>query len=303
MLDFRVKTFLELCETGSYTKAAQHLHITQPAVTQHIHYLEEDYGVKLFTYQGRELRLTEAGKRFREFGMSVRADDDRIRKRLALSQGETAPLRFGATLTIGEYTMPGILKRALEEMPDLRLTMQVKNTQELLAKLERGEVDFALVEGNFDRSKYDARVFSQEEMVGICGPDWRADRMPDLPHRKFDLEELLEERLIVREAGSGTRGVLQQALYEHNLNLNAFAKVTQLGSMEAIKSLVSAGCGIAFLYREAVKKELALGTLCQFRVKDFLLTREFHFVSLKGSVQTQEQALWFERFFRWRGEC
>ena len=301
MLDFRMNTFLALCETRNYTEAAKRLHVTQPAVTQHIQYLENAYGTKLFLYQGRSLRLTEAGKRLREFALSVAADDARIREQMTLTAEETAPLRFGATLTIGEYTMPGILKRALEEQPRLKISMQVKNTQELLLLLDKGDVDFALIEGSFDRTGYETRLFSREALTGLCQPGFRPAGRESAPESQvLELEELLGERLIVREPGSGTRGILQQALYERNLTLSAFSDVIQLGSMNAIKSLTAAGCGITFLYEEAAKKELAQGSLRRLAVKDFSMVREFNFVTLKNSVHAPLHRAWFERFQRWR---
>lgn len=295
MLDHRIQTFLMLCDTKNYTKTAAQLHVTQPAVTQHIQYLEESYGVKLFEYQRRRLFLTEAGERLRAFALSVRADEDRIRQQLILAGDAPIPLKFGATLTIGEYTMPGIIKQALDEMPKLKLTMYVKNTQALLWELERGLVDFALVEGNFDRSLYQTRLFSQEEFIAVCSS---GHRLADGEERT--LEELLEERLLVREAGSGTRGILEQALYDRNLTLPGFSHVVQLGSMATIKRLVAAGCGVAFLYREAVRNELAQGSISQVKVQDFSVKREFDFVSLKNSIHAEEHEAWFRRFIQWR---
>ena len=116
MLDYRYKTFLTLIEEGSYTKTAQKLNITQPAVTQHIQHLQEELGVRLFRYEGKQLLVTEKGRYLEEQLSLLNRDVERIRTHL-LQQDDAPTLSFGATLTIGEYVMPGLIGRYLEQYP------------------------------------------------------------------------------------------------------------------------------------------------------------------------------------------
>ena len=157
MLDFRVETFLAVCQTMNFTRAAEQLHITQPAVSQHIHALEEQYGTKLFRSQGKQLQLTESGRLFFRTAAAMHHDDLRLREALH-QENIRRRLRFGATLTIGEYIMPGPLLRLLEREPDIQLYMLTANTQELLKLLDQGELDFAIVEGYFDKQAYDSLI-------------------------------------------------------------------------------------------------------------------------------------------------
>ena len=158
MLDVRVETFLTVCRTMNYTRAAEQLHITQPAVSQHIRALEERYGATLFRSQGKRLLLTESGQLL--FRTAAAMHHDALRLREAIRQENARRhLRFGATLTIGEYIMPAPLLRLLEQEPDIQLYMLTSNTRELLKLLDQGELDFAIVEGYFDKQAYDSLVY------------------------------------------------------------------------------------------------------------------------------------------------
>ena len=135
------------------TKAAQRLCLTQPAVTHHIQYLEQHYGCRLFTYEGKVLRLTEAGLRLREFTRSMAYNEQKMEQTMAAS----APisLRVGTSKTIGEYVIAPKVEQFLRAHPDASFSLLVDNTRELLRGLEAGRLDFVLVEGFFDRSRYE----------------------------------------------------------------------------------------------------------------------------------------------------
>ena len=146
MLDFRIETFLTVCQTMNFTRAAQLLHITQPAVSQHIHALEQQYGARLFHYEGKQLSLTQAGQLLRQAATTMRHDARHLQDTIR-QLGVRRRMCFGATLTIGEYVMPGPLLRLLKQQPELELRMIMGNTAQLLELLDRGEIDFAIVEG------------------------------------------------------------------------------------------------------------------------------------------------------------
>ena len=277
MLDFRVETFLTVCRTMNFTRAAEQLHITQPAVSQHIRALEEAYGTKLFHYQGKQLGLTESGRLF--FRAAVTMRHDALRLREAVRQADVRrTLRFGATLTIGEYVMPGPLLRLLEEEPEVRLRMLTANTRELLALLDQGELDFAIVEGYFDKQAYDSLTYCVQPYIPVCAPGYPFAR----PVRR--LEDLLGERLLVREPGSGTRNVLERELEARNLNVDSFSRVTELGSLNLIKTLVCAGAGVSFFYRPVVQQELEERRLREIPLEDCAIRHAFTFLWRRGSV-------------------
>ena len=192
MLDFRVETFLTVCETMNFTRAAQLLHITQPAVSQHIHALETQYGTRLFLYEGKQLRLTEAGQLFLQTAATMRHDVRRLQE--ALHQMDSRRhLRFGATLSIGEYLLPSPLLRLLTDDPTLQLRMITANTQELLRLMDQGELDFAIVEGSFDQQVYEGLVYCAQRFIPVAAPDY------PFPGPVRRMADLLDARLLVRE--------------------------------------------------------------------------------------------------------
>lgn len=288
MLDFRMDTFLAVCETMNFTRAAEHLRLTQPAVSQHIHLLEEHYGSKLFTYQGKKLALTAAGALLRDAARTMRHDEVYLAQRLQALAGTARPLCLGATLTVAEYALPQRLAAYLSTHPDKELRVTVANTQELLSGLDRGTLDCALVEGYFTRGDYDCLLYSQEPYVAVCAPDH------PLPPEPCRLEDLLDRRLILREAGSGTRGILERYLEARGLGVEDFAHRVEVGNLGAIKELAARGCGITFLYQRAARAELAQGRLRRIALRDLEIVHDFNFIWRRGSIFRAQ----YEAFFR-----
>lgn len=286
MLDSRWNTFLVLCETMNYTRAAEQLCLTQPAVTHHIHYLEDHYGCRLFSYEGKVLRLTEAGMRLREFTRSMSYNSQKAEAIMA----SPAPisLRVGASKTIGEFLIAPKVERFLRSQPEASFSLVVDNTQVLLRALEDGRLDFALVEGFFDRSHYDAQLYRQEEFFGVCAPRHR------LAGRAVPLDELIGERLILRERGSGTRAIFEEALHRQNYTLDSFPSVVTISDFSTIKSLVADGLGISFLYAPAGARELENGTLARFSLAEVPMSGAFYFVCLKDNLFAKNWIGWME---------
>ena len=281
MLDFRVDTFLAVCRCMSFTRAADALHITQPAVSQHIRALEAQYGARFFSFEGKKLALTDAGRLFLRTATTMRHDAQHLRDALGSLSGGGRRLVFGATLTIGEYIMPAPLARLLAAEPNVSLRMVVANTAELLRGLDRGDIDFAIVEGFFEKSEYDSLSYLTERYVAVCAPGYRF-RQP-----VHTLEDLLGERLLTREPGSGTREILERRLREHNLTVRDFRAVTEIGSLNAIKALVRMGQGVAFRYEPTVRAELESGALREIALSGFPVLHDFTFLWRKSSVFAQ----------------
>lgn len=290
MIDIRHQTFLTLCKIGSYTKVAQELNITQPAVTQHIKYLEQLYGHKLFLYEARQLKLTEHGKLLQQFALTMCADSKKLRKILLAENPAVCPISFGATLTIGQYIMPKILSKLIAQFNNISISFCVDNTEILLQKLRDGKIDFAFIEGYFDKAQYGCEIFSKEVFVPICSKNYV------LKNKPLTLIDLLSQRLILREKGSGTRDVFEHLLQNHNLSLNSFDKICSVGNISAIKHLVANDLGISFLYKAAIQKELESKELFVLNIEGLPIKCEFNFVYLKNSINKNEYLKWFEFF-------
>lgn len=273
----------------NFTRASEKLNITQPAVSQHIRFLEKHYNTKLFRYEGKKLQLTGAGEILRNASLTMKHDELSIQDEMLKAEDEKE-LRFGATRTVGDALMGNILERYLRKYPEARIHMEVDNTRELLMRLDEGEIDFALVEGFFKKSEYESQVYSVENYIAVCSPDHQFQKEP------VSVEDLFQERLLLREQGSGTREVLERYLSAKNLSLADFRKVMEAGSLQTIKELTKAGCGITFLYEVAVRRELADGVLKRIPLEDFHISHEFAFIWRRGSIYADRYRELFRRF-------
>lgn len=290
MLDFRTNTFLVLCKNRNYTKTAKELCITQPAVTQHIQFLEREYQVKLFMQEGKKLHLTEAGKQLQLTLTTMKNDEQHMRMVMLAQKKGKKQIIFGATLSIGEFVLPQKLHLYIEKHPDTELHMRVNNTRELLLQLQEGSIEFAFIEGYFQKTEYDYTVFSSEAYIPVSSPGYRFSKLPEI------LEDLLSCPLIIREEGSGTREILEKTLDSKNLSVLDFEKVMEMGNMNAIKYLIKQGDGITFLYEAAITEELLKKELIQIPLKNFSITHEFYFVWRKNSIFSNYYANILEEF-------
>ena len=276
MLDYRTHTFLAVVRAGSFTRAAEELHVTQPAVSQHIRQLEAHYGCALFSKTGRGVEPTRAGQLLYQALDAERNDETRLRAELDALQGEKdarPPLRLGCTRTIADYVAPRLLAQHLARHPGEHVLMRTGNTAELVALIDAGEIDFALVEGYFDRKMFESSLFSREPYLAVAAPGGRPASITDL----------LGNRLVLREPGSGTREILERHLAARDLSVDDFAGVIELASIPTIKACVAAGAGVSFMYRVAAKPELASGTLADATPPDFAIEHDFRLIWQRGS--------------------
>ena len=281
MLDYRIDTFLTLCESMNYRKTAEMLHISQPAVTQQIHYLENQYGQKLFVYENRRLVKTEAAAILEQYARAAKLQQQDLLQKLESSPIHT--LRIGATKTIGDYYLKEDIRRYLQS-PDNALTLIVDNTEHLLRLLEENELDFSVVEGFFDKTRFDSILLRREPFVGICRKDH------PFAGREVTMEELLQQTIIHREAGSGTRAILEQELRGYNESLQRFQRHICISSFNIILDLVKQGFGVSFVYNILADSDPGLA---KFSIRGERVVREFNVVYLKYADMEEK----IRRFF------
>lgn len=276
MLDTRINTFLVLCETMNYTRAAERLCLTQPAVTHHIHYLEEHYGCRLFSYQGKTLSLTTEGRRLLGLARSLAYNSQKAEE--AMRAPAALSLRVGATKTIGEFVIAPRVKRLIREFPELSFSVIVDNTRHLLQALDGLQLDLALIEGYYDRERYELLSSRREAFFGVC-----ASCHP-FAGKRVTVEQLLEQRIIIREPGSGTRDIFQQMLRRRGYGLDSFPRQMTVSDFSIIKTLLSDNLGVSFLYAPVVEKELEQGSLSRFELEGETMSGAFSLVCLKGNL-------------------
>ncbi|MDF9824170.1 DNA-binding transcriptional LysR family regulator [Breznakia sp. PF5-3] len=288
MLDFRMETFLKVCEYMNFTHAAKVLNLTQPAVSQHIRYLEKEYETLLFIRDKKKLLLTPAGEILRSTLETMRNDENTLKQRMKVSLDGKKTLTFGVTMTIGEYTIVPALANFIKMHPNVDIRVRYANTQTLLSYLRHGEIDFAIVEGYFNSNDYNAQIYKSEEYIAIAAKD----HMFEKPIHY--LKDLVSERLLVREHGSGTRAILSKTLAIKNMSIDDFKHKVEIGNIHTIVNLLCQDCGIAFLYKSAVEEELKNGTLRKIPLSDFVVIHDFTFLWNKDSAFSTEYETIFE---------
>ena len=266
MLDYRIQTFLTLYNEMNYRKTAEKLNMTQPGVTQHIHYLEKHYGVKLFEYDGRVLKRTGNAEVLKRYADSIQTEELVLQESFA--PADRLHLNVGATKTIGEFVMiPSVRRFLADEQHSLQLT--IDNTEKLLQMLERSELDFAVIEGVFDKAKYGYHLFKKEKFLGICSAEH------PFASKTVSLQEVFRENLVVREKGSGTRMLLEQAIRDRGFSLETFARCISISNFMVISELVAKDHMITFAYEPVAQHHPGLRT---FEVEDMRISGEFNFV-------------------------
>lgn len=278
MIDFRMDTFIEVCKCLNYTKAAEHLGLTQPAVSQHIRYLENIYETKLFDYNNKKITMTETGKMLLTASMTMKNDEQYLKRAIKEKGMEAPSICFGVTLTVGEYCIPEKVAEYVKKNPGTKIRVIVDNTKELLESMNQGEIDFAIVEGNFSKDEYDSQLYIRQELAVVCAAGHRFKKNPEI------LTDLLSETLLLREKRSGGREVLERSLEGKNLRSEDFANVIEVSSIKTIKELAMRDCGITFLYEAAVEKELKERTLKKIKLEDFQIWHDMMFIWRKGSI-------------------
>lgn len=275
MIDIKLHTFITLAKIKNYTRAAEILNLSQPAVSQHIRFLEDYYDVQLFKKQGRGIELTEEGKILfkyaEEIEMLYRAAESEIRNK----SGIVKTYNLGASMTIGGYVLPGILAKHKKIYKNITLLLQVYNTEDIIEKLLTRKLDFAIVEGPFDKRKFRFKKFKDDELVLAVSPEH-----PFAKQKEVDIKDIIKGNLILREKGSGTRKIFEDNVMRMGYNLADIENYMEIGSISAIKSLVEANLGYTVISKETIKKELALGTIKVVPIKDMHITREFNFIYL-----------------------
>jgi DNA-binding transcriptional LysR family regulator len=273
--NFRLKVFRVAAEHLNFRKAAEHLFLTQPAVTQQIKALEEDLGVRLFDRAAGRVSLTDQGTLFLRYTQKIAALVAEAEESLAAREGHvTGALEIGVSTTIAQYVLPRLLGAFLADNPRVQFSVHSGNTAEIVELLLDDQVSIGLIEGPARHREVRTEPFMEDELVLITAADSTKDT--------FSREQLLSCTLLMREQGSGSRRVVETALLKAGLKLKSFARVMNLDSTEAIKSAVEAGLGVGFVSRWAISKELEFGTLKTAAVGGLRITRHFSLISRTG---------------------
>lgn len=290
-----LKTFIAVCDCGGITKAAETLHIAQPAVSQTVAEIEKYYGVSLFERINQRLVLTDCGKRLLVKAREAVASFGEFES-LAGASEANAQLRIGSSLTIGKLYMPQIIREIREKFPQVNLSAVINKTSVIEEELAGGKLDFAMVEGAVQSKNFVSRILSHDRLIAAAAGEFA------LPE-EITLGELIKYPLLVREKGSASRDLIDAVLAAEELTIAPFVESS---SNEALISCAKRGVGIAVLPKNLLTEHTESGQLKELRVKGCDFSRAYRLIYHKnkrfGPLQLKILALCEDYFAEISGE-
>lgn len=275
--NFRLRVFRTVARRLNFSRAAEELLLTQPAVTQQIKALEDELGVSLFDRGGGRIQLTPGGKALLPFADRMKVLSDEAVSAVAAAYGEqSGDLALGASQTIAQYLLPALIAEFRKSHPRVRVTALSGNTDKMLEALVAGDIQVALIEGPERRKDLQIEPFMEDRMVLVVPPghEWAGQEIATAMIRG--------EPLLMREFGSGSRRVIEQALAASGLKPKDIRISMEFDSTEGLLGAVEAGLGVAFVSRWAVRNQLALGTLKLAYARQLKLARWFSLARASG---------------------
>jgi len=291
MADRRLKVFHTVAKLLNFTKAADALHMTQPAVTFQIRQLEEYFNTRLFDRTHNRVSLTEAGQRVYSFSGRIFELYDEMEHAIREMTGDVSGIvTLGASTTIAEYMLPFLLGDFKSKNPEVNIRLKVSNTDGIVSMVENNVIDLGIVEASVSNKNLQVDVCRMDQLVAIMPPEHELSGFETLT-----AQQLITQPFICREEGSGTREVIAEYLQETGVKEEPKVCL-ELGSPESIKSAVEAGMGISIMSLSTVQKEIKLNTLVAVPLEP-ALERPFSFVHQrhKFKVRAMEELLEFAK--------
>ena len=279
--------FAAVARTGSLTRAAAEVHLTQPAVSMQVKQLEEIFGLPFFEPEGRGIRLTDAGREFAQRVEEVLDGVQNLEELAARLRGvRTGRIRLGVVST-AKYFVPRLLAQFLGSHPGIDFRLSVHNREEILGELRGNTVDLVIMGRPPEGMDLKSTPFAPNLLGIVAAPAHPLSR-----RRRIELADLAAGPFIIREQGSGTRAAMERVFGEHRVRFRATMEMT---SNETIKQAVMAGLGLGFLSLHTVRTELASGRLVLLDVIGLPLRRQW-FVVRRAARRLVPAAEEFERF-------
>jgi DNA-binding transcriptional LysR family regulator len=270
----QLQCFSAVARNLSYTKAAEELHLTQPAVSMQIRQLELQAGLALTEQFGKQVHLTEAGREVYRYARSILQQVDEMDDVLDKLKGFAGGRLKIAAISSANYFAPKLLGTFHQRYPDVSVSMDVTNQKAVLGQVVDNEVDMAIMGQPPKDSHVEAIAFMENPLVIVAPPDHRL-----AARKRIALKELEEEVFLTREPGSGTRGAMERFFRQEKLKLTTGMG---MGSLSSIKQGVQAGLGLALLPRDSVRVELMLERLVELKIKGLPIQRYWYVVLHKG---------------------
>ena len=273
MLDPKLDTLLLVAEKRNFTRAAQALSLTQPAVSHHISQLEQELGVRLFLRGNGDLMLTPEGETVLRYVRRMKALEKKMAEELQEAGRRLTRLRIGITHTAESSIVAEVLARYTNENPGISITIVTDNINNLYDMLENFELDLAVVEGRSTRPELSALMLDTDYLVCVL-----ANTHPLSHSSMITLDEIRQEKLILRLPNSETRVRFESALAAIGESIADFQVILEVDNVATIKDLIRKNLGISILARSACMNELRKGKLTALPIENLSMTRETNLV-------------------------
>lgn len=272
-MDQQLQVFVTVVEKQNFSRAAEELHMTQPAVSQYIRTLETNVGTRLLERSNKYVHLNKVGEIVYHHAKEILGLYTKMQRLVDdVTNVANGPISIGASYTFGEYVLPHIIANLKEAYPDIQPTVTIGNTTEIAELVAGYQLDVGIVEGHFKDQKLSVEEFAEDQMVVVASPNHGLAQ-----HKgNVDMNVLQNETWVVREIGSGTREATENMFYQLGLTPTNYMS---FGSTQPIKESVEAGLGISLLSKWAIQKELKHGDLCILNVKGLPFFRRFSIVT------------------------
>lgn len=273
MIDNKLETLIAVCETGSFTKAAQELSLTQPAVSQHIRQLENELGARLFNRTEGSIKLTAQGEIALKYAKRIKTLYQNMMQSVTNEKRQITRLTIGITHTAESSLMPDVLARYSNLHPDMRITILSDGINNLYSKLKTYELDLAVIEGRISDSNFHSILLDTDSLILAVSP-----QNPLARKRVVTINELKKEKLILRLPDSATRNLFASTLESHNLSLDEFNVTLEVDNISMIKNLVKKDFGVTILAKSAFLNDIRKGKLVGLPVENLSMIREVNMV-------------------------
>jgi DNA-binding transcriptional LysR family regulator len=284
-----LEVFCKVYELRSFSRAGDETYLSQPTVSGHIKNLEDHLGCRLFDRLGKEIVPTRAGDILYEYAVKIIQLREETERAISLFQGKLrGKLLVGGSTIPGDYILPALLGRFRETYPDVLTSLKVGDTKQIVDMVLDAEVEVGMVGARLEHPSAIYQMFQEDELILAA-----AYGHPLSQKGSLTPDDLTQVPFVLREYGSGTRMVLEQALREFSLTLKNFNVVAEMGSTQAVKETLKAGMGLSILSRRAVEDELRFNLLVEIPVKGLAIRRHFYLVAHRSRTMFPIcQAFW-----------
>lgn len=283
MLSDSLKVFITVADKKNFSKAAKALNLTQPAISFQIQTLEQYYQTMLFDRVNRHVKLTEAGELLLEYALSMNDLQSQLERKMQQLTGHVkGTLMIGASRTVGEYIMPYIICAFKNEYTDVDITLEIYNTKHVEELVLSNHLDVGLVESQVKHDELMFQSILEDELV-IVVPITH----PWVEREEVTLDELAGEPFIIREPGSGSRLVFEQALIDAEFDVESLNIIMEIGNITAIKSAIISGLGISVMSKWAAR-DMVEGKMASIvRIKDLKMPRRFNILLNENHFESE----------------